>query len=158
MKPIFTRPATPDDILTVAERMRQEDRDEVVAASGIDPLSALLAQYAAGMDVQAAGLAENDRVEVLYGCDPVAGFPHVGVIWLLSTDVIYDHPVEFTIHSRELFFQFHEHFPVLTNFVDTRNTRHIRWLRWLGCHMVRKVNKFGPFSLPFIEFASVRCA
>jgi hypothetical protein len=99
MKPIFTRPATPDDILTVAERLREEDRAEVIAAGEVEPLAAFMASYHAGMDINAAGLRENNRAEILYGCDPMFGEPRVGIVWLLSTDALYDHPVEFTIHS-----------------------------------------------------------
>jgi hypothetical protein len=98
------------------------------------------------------------EADVLYGCDALPLFPHVGVIWMLSTDRLYEYPVEFTTHSRDLFRQYHERYEVLTNFVDARNTRHIKWLKWLGCHMVRKVDRFGPHSLPFLEFASVKCA
>jgi hypothetical protein len=37
--------------------------------------------------------------------------------------------------------------------VDARNERHINWL---GFIMVRRVERFGARSLPFVEFASVR--
>lgn len=72
--------------------------------SGWTPRLVFPAQYAEGRKIFAAGLQENDRAEILFGCDPMTGDPSVGIIWLGSTDVIYDHPVEFTIRSRELFF------------------------------------------------------
>ena len=156
MKAVFTRPATPDDIFSVAPRLRDEDRDEVVAASGLPPLPTLLLQYRHGTDFQAAGIEEIGRPEILYGCDAMFGDPSVGVIWMLSTPALYDYPVEFTIASRRIINEMHERHQVLTNFVDVRNLRHIKWLRWLGCHMVRRVERYGPHSLPFIEFASVR--
>jgi len=159
MKPIFTRPATPEDIFSVAPRLRAADHDEVFAAGGMPPLPTLLHQYQAGADMHAAGIVELDRPEVLYGCDPVYGYPQVGVIWMLGTDTIFDHPVEFTITSRRIFNEFHERFEVLTNYVDARNERHIKWLKWLGCRFLRRVDHYGPFSFPFLEFASVRlCA
>lgn len=158
MKPIFVRPASKADAITVAERLRDEDRAEVLAAGGIDPGVALPAQVGK-TEMFAAGLQSNDRAEILFGCDPVAGYPYVGVIWMLSTPVLFDHPVEFVITSRQVYQAYHEQYRVLTNFVDARNERHIEWLRWLGFHMLRRVERFGAQSLPFIEFASYKeCA
>jgi hypothetical protein len=156
MKPIFVRPATLADVLTVAERLREEDRAEVLAAAGVDPRLVFPAQLREGREMFAAGIETEDRAEILFGCDPMAGDPSVGIIWLVSTPVMYDHPVEFVMTSKRIFRDYQDRFQVLTNFVDVRNERHIKWLKWLGCHMIRRVEKFGAQSLPFIEFASIR--
>jgi hypothetical protein len=155
MKPIFVRPATLADARDVAARLREEDRQEVLAAGGMDPRIVFPAQVLEGREVLAAGI-EGGPPEILFGCDPVVGAPEVGVVWLVSTPVLYDHPVEFVVTSRQLFQRFHERFRVLTNFVDERNVRHIKWLKWLGFIMVRRVERYGAQSRPFIEFASVR--
>ena len=84
------------------------------------------------------------------------GDPSVGIVWLLSADVLHDHPVEFTVSSCDLYHRLHERHKILTNFVDARNARHIRRLQWLGFIMVRRVERFGAGSLPFVEFMSLR--
>jgi hypothetical protein len=159
MQSIFVRPATLADAQDVAARLREEDRQEVLAAGGMDPRIVLPAYIMEGREVYAAGIESIGRAEVLFGCDPVTGEPQIGVIWLLSTPVLYDYRREFLVTSKRLFAEYHERYELLTNFVDERNVRHIKWLKWLGCHMVRRVENFGAQSLPFIEFASYReCA
>jgi len=156
MKPVFVRPASLEDTRLVAARLRPEDRDEVLAASGLDPLLALPAYVQEGREVYAAGLEFDGVPEVLFGLDPIPIEMPAACIWLLSTPRLYDFPVEFTVNSRRWFDEAHERFELLTNFVDARNTRHHGWLKWLGFTFIRRVEKFGAHSLPFIEFASYR--
>lgn len=109
-----------------------------------------------GREVWAAGVESTGRAEILFGVDPVLDTENVGVIWLVSTPVLYQYPVEFVTRSKELLDKFHERYELLTNFIDERNTRHIRWLKWMGFVILRRVDRFGAHSLPFLEFASFR--
>jgi hypothetical protein len=156
MKPTFVRNATPEDILEVAYRLREEDRQEVLAATGLDPRLALPLAGQAGGEILAAGLQSNDRAEILFGVDPIPECPLVGVAWVLTTPVIYDYPVEFTVRSREFYDHFHQRYELLTNYMDERNTRHRKWLSWLGFKFIRRVESFGAENRPFIEFASYK--
>lgn len=159
MQPTFVRPATAEDLQYVAHNLREEDRAEVVAATGLDPRLLLPHAAGEGREVLAAGLQHNDRAEIIFGVDPMPELPSVGVIWLLSTPAIYDHPVEFVVRTRELLDKFHERYELLTNFIDERNERHVKWLRWMGFKKIRRVESFGSQNLPFLEFMSYRpCA
>lgn len=159
MKPTFVRPATMDDVVFVANNLRDADRQEVLASVGIEPSVALPPFVAEGREVYAAGLCEDNRAEVLFGYDPIFDVDRAAVCWLLSTPRIYEHPVEFMVRSKQIFEEAHQRYDLLTNFIDARNTRHIKWLQWMGFVMLRKVDKFGYQGLPFIEFASFRpCA
>lgn len=107
----------------------------------------------------AAGLQFNDRAEILFGVDPHTLVKRVGTIWLLSTPVIYDYPVEFVVRTKELLSEIHQDYDLLTNFIDARNERHIRWLRFMGFKKVRDVECYGAENRHFIEFVSYRpCA
>lgn len=156
MKPTFIRPATLADAEYVAANLRDADRQEVLAAVGIDPRLAVPFLVGAGREVYAAGLESNSRAEILFGVDPIPYEDRAGVAWLLSTPVIYDHPVEFVVRSKEIFETYHHRYELLTNFIDARNERHIKWLRFMGFHFIRRIEKFGAGSLPFYEFASFR--
>lgn len=156
MKPTFVRPATPEDVEYVANNLRKEDREEVLAAVGIEPTVCLPQYLSEGREVYAAGLCMDNRAEILYGFDPIFGVDRAAVIWLLSTPRIFDYPVEFVIQTNRLFEEAHQRFDLLTNFIDARNERHIRWLKKLGFVMLRRVESFGASSTPFIEFASYR--
>lgn len=158
MKPVFVRPASVADACDVAARLREEDRQEVLAADGLEPSLVLPALVREGREVFAAGI-EGGPPEVLFGCDPVEGTPVLGIIWLVSTPALYRHPKEFVRTSRRIFESYHARYPVLGNYVDARNTDHIRWLQRMGCRMLRRIESFGAQSRPFFEFASVRlCA
>ena len=154
----FTRPATVDDAASVAARLRDEDRDEVLALCGIDPILVLPAYVEEGREVYVAGLTSSDRAEIIWGVDPIYGVDRAAVIWLLSTPIMYEHPQLFVPESKRIWDDFHKRFDLLTNFADARNIRHHQWLKWLGAKFIRRVESFGAQSLPFLEFASYRCA
>lgn len=159
MKPCFTRPATEADALSVARRLTKEDREEVLANCGMSPELVLPGYVSSGREVYASGLLETCRPEILFGVDPIYGNPEGGVVWMLTTDAVYDHPVESVWNIKQLFEALHDRYPLLTNFIDARNTRHHKLLKWLGFRPFMRVEKFGAHSLPFIEFASYRpCA
>jgi hypothetical protein len=157
MKPFFVRRATVEDAAYIAANLRSEDRDEVVALCGIPPSLVLPAYVEEGREVHVAGI-QGDHAQVIYGVDPILGVDRAACIWLLSTPVLYEHPVEFVTQSKRLWDEFHERFDLLTNFTDARNTRHHKWLQWLGAKFIRRVEHFGAESRPFLEFASYRCA
>lgn len=161
MKPTFNRRATLADAYSIAPRLRKADRDEVLAAIGIDPILALPAAVQEGRDVWVAGLEEDGIPEIIWGIDPIEHPDDftAGTIWLLSTDRIYEFPVEFVQNTRRLLDEAHKEYELLMNFIDARNTRHQKWLKWMGFAGLRRIEKFGAQSLPFIEFASFRpCA
>lgn len=156
MKPTFVRPATVEDALSVASRLRKEDRDEVMASSGIDPRIALPQYVREDRFIMAAGLVETGTPEILWGADPIPYVPRAAVGWLVSTPVILEHPVEFAVNVKRLFEALHEDYDLITNFTDARNKVHHKLIKWLGCVPIRRIEKFGAYSLPFIEFASYR--
>lgn len=157
MKPYFIRPATREDAVYIASNLRSQDRDEVVALTGLDPRAVIPAYVDEGREVQVGGIVGKEPV-IIFGADPIFMEESAAVIWMLSTPVLYDYPVEFVTASRKIWDDYHARYELLTNFTDARNTRHHKWLKWLGAHFIRRVDKFGAQSLPFLEFASYRCA
>lgn len=155
MESTFVRRATLDDVKSVAERLRQADAEELRAVTGQDARAVLPLCAADGREILAAGLTSTDRPEILFGVDPVVGVERFGIVWLVGTDVIFDHPVVFVQRTREWLDKFHEDYDVLTNLIDERNTRHLQWLQWMGFKFIRRVPSFGAENRPFIEFVSV---
>ena len=103
-----------------------------------------------------AGVLESDTPEIVLGYQPMMNADNAAVVWMLSSPVLFDYPQRFAPVSRAIVDKLHEHFEVLTNFVDARNTRHIKWLEWLGFVMLRRIEKFGAQSLPLYDFYSYR--
>lgn len=148
----WLREATKQDLIDLAPRLRVEDQEEVVATSGWPPQIVL--PHFVGPNTFVIGVPESDTPEMVMGYAKID--EHAALIWMLSSPVIYKYPQRFAPASKAIIAKMHEHYPVLTNFIDARNTRHIKWLQWLGFKLIRRVDEFGPLSLPFYEFYSYR--
>ena len=139
------------DCQVIAENIREDDRREILAMSGGEPLEAMV-----------AGFIHSDKPRtVLVGETPVAMFgsgevePGVGVVWLLGTDGIEDISIQFLRESKHWLEQLHDKYEMLFNYVDERNTVHIKWLRWLGFKFINRHEQFGVENRPFIEFVRI---
>lgn len=122
--------AITDHIQPIADRMRQADRDEVLAASGRSPREAL--EYS----LQKSSIARTALVdgvpEVMFGAGDVNILTRTGAPWLLGTDAIDRHWVAFLRGSIGSLAQLSARYDVLINLVDDRQSASIRWLQWLG--------------------------
>jgi len=149
------RPATPEDVHAVGRNLRPADRDEIRAVTGAPPLLVLpecVAQSRAtwtmyGLSGEPVGL---------FGVQDVFDNPDVGWVWMVCTPTIERYPFHFLNKSRELLPVIHSFHPLVTNHVDERNTVHIRWLRWMGFTFLRRIERWGAESRPFIEFARLQ--
>jgi hypothetical protein len=104
----------------------------------------------------------NSRMTwTLYAEDELAGLlgiqdtavPEIGIVWMLCTPLIERYPFTFLRDAREILPVVHTLHPIVTNQVDVRNTVHIRWLQWMGFTFLRRIERWGAESRPFIEFA-----
>ncbi|OJF92062.1 hypothetical protein AX761_21725 [Rhizobium sp. 58] len=123
-------PAQASHIRSIAERMRQADRDEVFAASGRSPVGALLFSFKKSSIAWTAVV--DGRPEVMFGVGDLNILAGVGAPWLLGTDAVERNYVAFLRGSVEWRDQLLRRYSTLRNFVDERNRVSIRWLRWLG--------------------------
>jgi len=158
MKQPGIRPATLEDVLYLAPRLRQADKDEIQAVTGAHPALVLpqcfkltrTAWTCTGMSGEPVGLI---------GIQDVEGIPELGWVWALFTDVLEKYPFTFLRLSRQYHDIMHLHHPVVTNHVDERNIVHIRWLRWMGFSFLRRIERWGAESRPFLEFGKLqKCA
>lgn len=123
MPEITIRPAIIHDGVALAPHMREADRQEVYAASGLSPRAALLASIH-GSAESWAGLV-NGNLTALFG---VFG----NAPWLLGTDGVSQVPMTFLRGSRVVADRWSETYGPLENHVDARNETSLRWLKWLG--------------------------
>ena len=139
------------DCYVIAENIREDDRREILAMSGGEPLEAMVAGFIH---------SDNPRT-VLVGETPVAMFgsgevePGVGAVWLLGTDGIHDISRQFLRESKHWLEQLHDKYEMLFNYVDERNTVHIKWLKWLGFKFINRHKQFGVENRPFFEFVRI---
>lgn len=86
----------------------------------------------------------------------MASNPSIGQVWLLGTEGIKMHSIEFLRKSREWVSRLHEEFPVLYNDIDSRNTVHIRWLQWLGFKFINELPSYGYEGRLFYHFVRIK--
>lgn len=144
------RPATPQDALELAPKMRAMDRYEVEAIAGLDPLAAL----ALGLfhsDPCWAGVDAEGRVVAMWGIVPLVPNSH-GSIWLLSSDMVGDHVREIVKSAGKWLDEQQKKYPLLTNVVSADNRVHQRLLRYLGFTLLEPIDNFGPSKVRVIPF------
>jgi hypothetical protein len=145
----YTRPTDP---AIVAFDMRQADRDEVAACSGLGPQEAVEVGYRLSTECFTVEAQSNGLPLAMFGylLDPIGAR-----VWMLGSDHLFDYKWDFLKKSRKWVDYLQQQSPLLYNLIDQRNTVHIRWLQWLDFKFVRTVPHYGVQGLPFIEF--VRC-
>ena len=143
------RLSTHEDCHYLADRLRYEDKREILANSGSTPYNALLRGYVASE--LCFTIVDKENVPV-----GMFGVNKVGAIWLLATDDIYRIRFSFLRESKKVVQFLNTKYNPLWNYVDCRNTLHIKWLKWCGFVFLRKIN-YGVLNLPFYEFVRV-CA
>jgi hypothetical protein len=148
------RPAQYRDVLSMALRLRDEDKAELRAASGMTPLSALEHSFAATV-LPHVGVDEGDQPVCMGGVVPFPGCPLRGAVWAVATTDVERHRVSFLRRSIPWVKRWQEQFPILTNCVDERNRVHIEWLRWLGFTFIHRHPEYGVERLPFLEFVRI---
>ena len=141
----YIHPVTIEAALQVASNLLPADRREVKEGHGADPLQYLLSEAAKGTCVSFK--SPSGRTAGMAGVDDG------GRIWMLCTDVIYEHPLMFAREAKRWIESREE--KLLWNIVDKRNKVHLKLLKFLGFKFLRELT-FGPNNLSFIEFCRVR--
>lgn len=147
------RPAWEFHAYDLHRRLRASDLRELQASTDEEPLDILLSAIRISDVAWAA--ERNGHCQVLFGVAPI--IPEaMGSIWLLASDDIYKWRKDFMRLSREYVARMHRGYPVLTNFVDDRNTASQAWLRRLGFQSGKHDPHYGVERRPFTQFTSVR--
>jgi len=143
-----------DHARELALTMREADRAEVLAQSGLHPALAL--GMSLGSSVKAwTGLIDG-RVACIWGVSASDELDEaVGVPWMLGSELLVTHQRLFLRNCLACVEDMQALFPVLENYVDERNAVAIRWLRWLGFDIFTTV-PHGPYKMPFHPFRRVR--
>jgi|ERR1041384_7671963 hypothetical protein len=144
-----------EDANKLARRLRAADLQEIKANLGEDPLS-VLQKGVAESDPCYAVVNEEDEPVALFGVVPDTADADVGVVWLLASDELAEHPFFVLRNTRKWVEELQQQYRVLWNHIDARNELHIRWLQWSGFTLLRRIENFGVEQRPFYEFEKVR--
>ncbi len=142
---------TLEDIKYLAPRLRQEDKQEILAGSGLTPYEALLIGFKNSVVVFTIFNPKNKPVGI-FGINNYE--KDIGVIWLLATKDLAKIQIAFLKQCREVVKFLNTKYKILWNFVDCRNQLHIKWLKWCGFKFLRKTN-YGVLQKPFYEIIRI---
>lgn len=141
------RQALAEDILVIAPEMKQIDRNELALWSGMDPFGGLGLSFA--MSVRRWTMLVDGRPLGMGGVTH-SGKAGVGTAWLLSREIprVARTPL-MKFMMRDWLPAMHGVFPVLGNFVDSRNAETIRWLERCGFEKKFETTRMGMLPWPF---------
>lgn len=143
------RKATPQDVLSFAPRMREADKQEVEALTGLDPL-ACLSLGLMHSDPCMAGVGSNGEVVMIFGITRMD--QNTGGIWMLASDEIKDNVRELVRMGKRWLDEQQALYPVLTNVVDERNDVHLRLIKHMGFKFLEPITDYGPGKVTVIPF------
>ncbi len=147
-------PARLEHVAPIAENMRREDVEEVLAATGRDPLSALQGSFDASVLCWTGTV--DGAPACMFGVAPIDILGGVGAPWLLGTDLVPANTAPFLRRNKAYVARMLALFPCLFNYVDARNRQSIRWLKWLGFDFDAAPVPYGIEKLPFFRFTMRR--
>lgn len=143
------------EVRYLAPRLRQADKNEIKAFAGVPAEIALPECVRAGRETWTMTGFSGEPVG-LWGLQDVPDVPELGWVWMVCSAEVEKHPVQFIAAVKKFWPHLHKYHPIVTNHVDERNTAHIRWLRWMGFKLLRRIERWGAESRPFIEFARLQ--
>ncbi len=123
---------TDQDIIELADNLRQSDRDELAVVCELSAREAVLKSVlASDPDFIFAAHADGKLLCIGGASSPTLLSP-VAVPWLLATDEMNRHTQRLTKDARRGVRMMLDKWPILTNVIDVRSTITIRWLKCIG--------------------------
>ena len=139
------RDAEKGDGYELGPNLRQADKDEIFASTGVeDPAQAL-----------EAGLWHSDTCwTVTLDEEPIAifglivGEDSTANVWMLGSDKIEEISWQFLRESKSWLKRVGKNFAMLWAVADSRNIKHTDWYTWLG-FKIATTKPYGPQGIPF---------
>ncbi len=146
---IVDRSVAMEDLIHLAENMREADKVEIHLSHNQKPLESLVN---AAEDSKLMWMAKmNDQPIALFGVASQTIFGDTGSPWLLGTDDLKHVKIQFIRESKRLIRVMQKRYPTLVNFVHADHADSIRWLKCLGFTIMEPIPA-GPFGAPFCKF------
>ena len=130
---IEERDASLQDIKDLANNLRKEDEREVRTLTQEDPVKSLIRGFVVSKMCKVVFL--NKKLVLIYGVAKTSD-PEIGSPYMLATNELPKIGVRFVGNSKDRIDKMHEHYPVLFNYIDSRNKLHLKWLKWCGFEII----------------------
>ena len=145
----YVRKALLGDAFILAPKLRPIDVQECLAvfSTPLEALSSAIQNSKASWTI----VEDDGTVIGSFGVSE-SSVKFVGYAWLLASEELHKHSKRFLKQSRAFVAEMKQHYPVLINYVDVRNTKSLLWLKWLGFTIDTKPIEYGLLKLPHFKF------
>lgn len=137
----IVRTSTLEDVEFLKTRLRQSDIDEIWASHHHKPENALRISLETSEICLTITIAEEPIA--MFGIISNFILDESAGIWLLASDELDKVYREFAKECKRFIAMMHQRYPILENYVDTRNKTSIRWLKWCGA----KIEEAMPYGV-----------
>lgn len=150
----YVREYREGDAEALAPILREADRNEIQAASGLSPVVSMRIG-AEESRISLSIIGDSGHVIGMFGAGDA--YPHTGLVWLLGAEELTNIAVRQFVKLAPSYLEaFHLYYPLLFNYIDKRNTVHIRWLKRMGFTFIKEHPEYGHEKRPFLEFVRLR--
>jgi len=146
----YLRAAVEGDCGALAPRLRDADVTELKLAGEDNPLDALTASFANSKKCTTVA-TNDDTVQMMFGV-AWTRTPRVGLVWMLSSDWIFQGQRTFLRHSKPVVAWLLDGHDIILNDIHDENITSLNWLKWLGFSAISHNPEFGT-GAPFTEMA-----
>lgn len=133
----------------LAADLRPSDAHEIIAAAGPDTLGTIRSAISSSSHVTVA--EHGGRLVSIFGLAPVSLVSGIGSPWMLGTPALANLRCPLARIARRYIAEGLAIYPVLSNWVDDRNTESIKLLSWIGFD-IGEPEPYGVARLPFRKF------
>lgn len=146
---MILRDADERDIEFMKYSLREAEVLEIWASDHMSPEEMLTASMKRSSE--SFTLVHKEKIVGMLGLVPDSLISERATVWLLTTNEIYSMWIRFLKISKPIIEGLQAKYPVLYNFVDSRNEQCLRWLRWCGAK-VYPPESHGADGMPFNYF------
>lgn len=149
----YTRETAKEDIPYLAVNLRNEDRAEILASSGLSPEVALEMGRVISRRCRTICMSDGTPAGI-YGVSDTK-IKGLGSIWLLATPDLLKVQRQFLRECREGISEISQGYSCVFNYTDARNAVHHKWLKWCGFTFIKEHKNFGKQNETFYEFVKI---
>lgn len=129
--------ATAEHIKLLVKDLRPEDEDEIKAKTGTTNVQkTLLTGFA--MTDYCRSFFVDDKIAGVYGVVASLDNKDIGSPFLLCTPKIKKLKIKFLRECKNRVEEMSDKFPILFNYIDSRNKLHLTWLKWCGFKIINE--------------------
>ena len=147
---IIERDSIETDCKELADNLRKPDFDEVVIVTKEEPIKPITRGFR--ISKYCKSVVKDGNLIAMYGLAPTE-FNKGGSPFLLGTNRFLEIRIPCARQSKKRVEEMQNLYPILWNFIDSRNEIHLRWIKWCGFKII---NERYIDNVKFYEFIRIK--